>query len=208
MLRCNACIRRTLTFVVDDAWTLQHRSTRTAPRSRTRLLTHRQLGSRNQYQSYATATSSAIQSEEYTDNRYARNPARSTPDPRQIEGKAFTPPWRTPNGLKIIKSTELDIPPSEVAVQREIRWLRDPLKLADRVAELLGEGNYSTALAIARASSKDLQCTVSWNHLVDFNMAQGKVKEAVKTYNEVRAVRRNIPRYYLCGWNDILGLSC
>ena len=71
-------------------------------------------------------------------------------------------------------------------LERELRWLRDPIKLADRVVALLREDLYFKALALVRLASKDLLCTVSWNHLVDWDMSKGKVNPAVKLYNEVR----------------------
>lgn len=188
MLRCNACIRETLSIVLDDASALHHRSTLTAAPLRTRPLTPRRPWCSSRLQSYATATSAVTQTQEYASNPYPSPRAKPTTHLRQTEPRSFTPPWRTPRGPNVARSTELDIPPTQQAVELEVRWLRDPLKLADRVAELLSQGSYFTALAITRASSKDLQCTVSWNHLVDYNMAKGKHREAVKTYNEVCAV--------------------
>ena len=70
-------------------------------------------------------------------------------------------------------------------LQRELRWLPDPLKLADYTVELLNRDEFDKALAIVRLASKNMPCVVSWNHLVDYDMARGHVASAIKTYNEV-----------------------
>lgn len=73
----------------------------------------------------------------------------------------------------------------------ELRWLKDPVTLADRTVDLLREGNAQKALEIVRLASKDVQCTVSWNHLIDYHMGNGRHREtinvhkAIKLYNEV-----------------------
>lgn len=59
------------------------------------------------------------------------------------------------------------------------------MKLADKTARLLETNDYYKALALVRAASKDMECVVSWNRLVDYNMAMGRVTAAVKIYNEV-----------------------
>ena len=70
-------------------------------------------------------------------------------------------------------------------VKRQLKHLKDPLKLAEHVRENLREDDFDSALAIVRAASKDTQCTVSWNHLIDWQLSKYKMKDAIKTYNEV-----------------------
>ena len=67
----------------------------------------------------------------------------------------------------------------------EMRWLKDPVRLADHTVNLLREGNAEKALEIVRLASKDVKCTVSWNHLIDYEMSKERVGGAVKLYNEV-----------------------
>lgn len=66
-----------------------------------------------------------------------------------------------------------------------MRWLKDPLKLGDHTVSLLRADNFRKALEIVRIASRDVQCTVSWNHLVDYEMSKGRVQNATKVYNEV-----------------------
>ena len=68
---------------------------------------------------------------------------------------------------------------------QELKWLKDPLKLGDHTVRLLQHDDYQKALATVRLASKDVECTVSWNHLIDHCMSQGRVTDAVKLYNEV-----------------------
>lgn len=61
----------------------------------------------------------------------------------------------------------------------------DPVKLAEYIRKALKGDDFETALAVVRAASKGLSCTVSWNHLIDWQMSKGKMNAALKTYNEV-----------------------
>lgn len=73
-------------------------------------------------------------------------------------------------------------------LERELPFLRDPLKLADHILGLLRQDEQRKALETVRlASSKMVSCTVSWNHLVDYEMSKGRVTSAIKIYNEVKA---------------------
>lgn len=73
----------------------------------------------------------------------------------------------------------------ERAVREELKWLRDPLKLAERVRATLQKNDEEKALALVRAASKSMNCVVSWNHIIDHNMRQGKTRIGHKLYNEV-----------------------
>jgi hypothetical protein len=81
----------------------------------------------------------------------------------------------------------------EYALRRELRYLNDPLKLAQHVRICLRDDEFHNTLALIRAASKDLQCTVSWNHLIDWQLSKGKMNAAIKTYNEVAPL--NYPVY-------------
>ena len=71
-------------------------------------------------------------------------------------------------------------------VELELMRLRDPLKLANHILGILQDDDAEKALELVRVASKDVECTVSWNHLIDYFMNQGKVNPALKLYNEVR----------------------
>ena len=70
-------------------------------------------------------------------------------------------------------------------LDKELRYLNDPLKLAQHVVRLLDQDKALEAVEIVRAASRKMMCTVSWNHIIDDAMNRGKVTAAVKTYNEV-----------------------
>ena len=78
---------------------------------------------------------------------------------------------------------------SKASLEQEIRWLKDPLKLGDYTVKLLRQDDVGKALGLVRLASKDIACTVSWNHLIDYFMSKGKVADATKLYNEVRTHR-------------------
>lgn len=70
-------------------------------------------------------------------------------------------------------------------LELELRWLKDPVRLADHTVKLLRQDDFAKALEIVRLASKDVECTVSWNHLIDYEMSKARVSKAVKLYNEV-----------------------
>ena len=80
-------------------------------------------------------------------------------------------------------------PYKKTSLEQEMRWLKDPLKLADHIVSLLRQDEFQKALAIVQRASKDMECTVSWNHLVDYEMSKGHVTNAVKLYNDVRSLK-------------------
>lgn len=71
------------------------------------------------------------------------------------------------------------------ALRKELLYLNDPLKLADHVRQRLREDEFHKTLAIVRGASATVQCTVSWNHLIDWQLNKGKMNDAIKTFNEV-----------------------
>lgn len=81
------------------------------------------------------------------------------------------------------KTTERVLRPADI--QKELTYLGDPLKLASHVLALLRQGKSDEVELLVRTASKSFPCTVSWNHLIDWQLSQGKVNVAVKTYNEV-----------------------
>ena len=70
-------------------------------------------------------------------------------------------------------------------LEREVRWLKDPVKLADHTVNLLRKDHFQKAVEIVRLTSKHSECTVSWNHLIDYSMSTAKVDNAFKLFNEV-----------------------
>jgi hypothetical protein len=73
----------------------------------------------------------------------------------------------------------------DFALRKQLQYLKDPLKLAEHVRRCLRDGDVNGTVAIVRFASKSVQCTVSWNHLIEWHMAQGKLRAALRLYNEV-----------------------
>ena len=71
-------------------------------------------------------------------------------------------------------------------LEKELVYLKDPVKLADHTVGLLRQRDPQKALEIVRLGSKRMRCTVSWNHIIDYEMSTGRVNNAMKLYNEVR----------------------
>ncbi|KAI4176295.1 MAG: hypothetical protein LQ343_001033 [Gyalolechia ehrenbergii] len=51
---------------------------------------------------------------------------------------------------------------------------------------LLRNSDDGNALKIIRMASKRSQCTVSWNHVIDYEMSKGRVQKAERVYNEMK----------------------
>lgn len=134
-----------------------------------------------------------------TSNRFLpKHPGQTTCLPRGYNTDAIPfekPPPRGPPGLPPLPTRYVprsnrpepqEEPFSKSSLELELRWLKDPMKLAKHTVELLKGDQQQKALAIVRLASRDVPCTVSWNHLVDYEMGKGRVANGVKLYNEVR----------------------
>lgn len=73
----------------------------------------------------------------------------------------------------------------EKSLREELKYLGDPLKLAEYIDDLLRKNAFDKAVELVRMASKSIPCTVSWNHLINYELSLGRVNGAVKLYNEV-----------------------
>lgn len=71
-------------------------------------------------------------------------------------------------------------------LETELLWLPDPLKLAENTIGLLRKDDDEKALELIRMASKRSQCTVSWNHVIDYEMSKERVQKAERIYNEMK----------------------
>ena len=67
---------------------------------------------------------------------------------------------------------------------KELQYLADPLELATFVKAQLGKDKVTESLQLVRMASHSMQCIVSWNHIIDYQLAKGKTAQAFKIYNE------------------------
>ncbi|KEQ63866.1 uncharacterized protein M437DRAFT_45525 [Aureobasidium melanogenum CBS 110374] len=74
----------------------------------------------------------------------------------------------------------------EKKIRRELQYLPDPLKLADHVRGVLKKGDVEKALGLTRIASKDMECIVSWNHIIGHLLSEKQVATALKIYNEMK----------------------
>ena len=83
----------------------------------------------------------------------------------------------------VVRSSDAE--PTQYALEQELRFLRDPLKLADNTVSLLKTGQHEKAGQLVRMASRSMACTVSWNHMMDYEMSKGRVSRAMTIYNDV-----------------------
>ena len=78
-------------------------------------------------------------------------------------------------------------PVEQRAVEKELDFLKDPLRLASHVSNLLRDNRIAKSINLIRASQRlGIKNIVSWNHLLAYLMHTGRVAEAVDAYNQVR----------------------
>ncbi|ESZ92967.1 hypothetical protein SBOR_6633 [Sclerotinia borealis F-4128] len=68
----------------------------------------------------------------------------------------------------------------------KLKQLQDPLQLASYVRKLLSDDDFEKALLYVRAASKNVECVVSWNHLIEWQFSKDQLTPALKTYNEMK----------------------
>ncbi|KAG9239325.1 hypothetical protein BJ875DRAFT_448381 [Amylocarpus encephaloides] len=76
-------------------------------------------------------------------------------------------------------------------LEKHPAYANDPLKLAEFTRKALRGDDIETSFAVVRAASKSLSCTVSWNHIIDWQMTKGKMNAAFKTFNEMKKRGQN-----------------
>ncbi|KAI9788255.1 MAG: hypothetical protein M1816_007021 [Peltula sp. TS41687] len=86
----------------------------------------------------------------------------------------------------------------EVNVKEELKRLGDPFRLGLRVTDLLSKDQFDPALSLVRDASKSMDCTVSWNHLINYSMRIKKSHAAITLYNEMKK-RAQTPDSYTYG---------
>ncbi|KAI9755629.1 MAG: Kynureninase (L-kynurenine hydrolase) [Chaenotheca gracillima] len=123
--------------------------------------------------------------------------SRSLPRPRDGDKGAAAAPQSQPQeneeeGGQLIPTRSF---PRKAATQLELQYLLDPLKLGDHVQRTLRGGDPNKAVELVRHASNTMSCTVSWNHVMDYQMYRGMVKAAFKSYNEMKK-RGQIPDAY------------
>ena len=124
----------------------------------------------------------------YTPKEYHRPEAKSKVDfepKKAIESTSHKRQrWLESRGVTPLHKKTQRVADNTV-MRVQLKHLKDPLKLAEHVRATLREDDFESALAIVRAASKDTQCVVSWNHLIDWQLSKKKMNGAIKSYNEV-----------------------
>ena len=171
MFECAACVQRCIRAIAGDTF-----------QAHTRIFSRPPLTPRYSNQTTRRLASTAVATK--------RNGSNS----RLAEGKQPVNKDAEDNGENGKKETRLTTN-EEKALRTELRYLEDPLKLAQHVHYTLRCNKPEKALDLCRLASKDQQVIVSWNHVVDWHMTRGKINEGIKIYNEMKK-RAQFPDAY------------
>jgi pentatricopeptide repeat protein len=134
--------------------------------------------------STAAVRDNAIQRRDARHHLRLQSSLQSLGQVRKLRTDAVKPPYWSA-GVE-------DGPPSTFSkslyghVSRELPWLKDPLRLADRIRTLLEQGKEEKALALVRLASRNTQCQISWNAIISYYLKRKNLSVAWAIFNEVR----------------------
>lgn len=183
MFECHACLRRCLTALSASASPLPKSSTSSSARTFVRASASRSVHTISRRALHHAAL--AIK-----DKDVSTLPLLASEDTGS-ESRPKT--WSETSGKKRqqeMKDVIRGKNPKRLEVkflQTELKYLKDPVKLADHVKHVLQGNDEEKAQALVRLSGRGMENTVCWNHLIDWQMKQGKTAKALDTYNEVCA---------------------
>ncbi|KAI6838438.1 hypothetical protein KC340_g3815 [Hortaea werneckii] len=159
----------------------------------------------------ALASEAAVQNRHHS--RLLLTPHLTIPSHRRAASTAAAPPASNQgnpylNAAQLRHQTQGDVipfdhdrPATEVttfdkkALRKELEWLPDPVKFTEHVQYTLRCEKPMKALELVRLASKTRQCTVAWNHVVNYNMQRGHLRDAFAVYNEMKK-RAQFPDSY------------
>ncbi|CAG8971324.1 hypothetical protein HYALB_00005942 [Hymenoscyphus albidus] len=179
---CSACMERCLHGLIGNASaTLSTPSVRTSVVTTTTSIIRKDYFARNYNTSSSSSASRPSRTPQYDSISYYGQPRHDNDAPNAKPHKD--------DRLRPFKMTR-----KEYQTERRMGdvlskypvYGSDPLKLAEYIRKTLQRNDFETALAVVRAASRGLTCIVSWNHLIDWQMSKGKMKGALKTYNEMK----------------------
>jgi len=190
MLHCTTCTRRCLRDLIGDAF-----DSAIVQRPYAVPITAHRPGrvTQGSSKSYATAAGAYLDRTKSegdetgqavpTTGRYGRGRWRQDLIERSPrKHPSVTTPFEEGGSSELSRVPQFD----RAVLEKELRYLHDPLKLADHTINLLKKDDYHKALELVKMSSRNMSCTVSWNHLMDYEMYKGRVSNALKIYNDVQ----------------------
>ncbi|RDH26692.1 pentatricopeptide repeat protein [Aspergillus welwitschiae] len=100
-------------------------------------------------------------------------------------------------------------------VNAELKWLRDPLALAERVRRCLADGHLALGVSLVyKAQSKGFRCTAAFNRLLEYLLREKEPELAFRAWNDMkkRGIELNSRSYTvflngLCQDFDIRGFK-
>ena len=178
MLDCGACIDRCIRAILADAFNCRYHRVPHRPQSLSFVQLQHRHGTRRLYASQA-ATNKAKASQPESQSMLRRKTYEAHKTSVISEKSTST------KGLDLGISTEASPLLKKSHLAKELQFLQDPLRLAENTVSLLQRNEYDKSLEIVRLASKDISCTVSWNHLINYDMSKGDIRKAHKLYLEV-----------------------
>ncbi|RFU35863.1 hypothetical protein B7463_g500, partial [Scytalidium lignicola] len=151
-MSCDACMRRFLR-------TFTGVSTVKFPTLRSVRYTNRDF--RKQYTVPTLGRGDGIQRASGDAAHYERKEFAGTARSRPPKGSEERNNWLESRGVTPLHKRNTEpVSREDVVIRKNLKYLKDPLKLADFVREKLRANEFNEAQVIVRAASKDVQCTM------------------------------------------------
>ncbi|KAF7865935.1 hypothetical protein EAF04_006099 [Stromatinia cepivora] len=168
MFTCRACTRRCLQALIGDSAIHTTHSQLIIP----------------QRQLYRSFVSNATDSDSYTYRPISQDEG-SFEETKSRTAKRQE--WLDSRGQRPVDKKPAPVDPRiDDKFIWKLKQLQDPLQLANYVRKLLSEDDFEKALLYVRSASKNVECVVSWNHLIEWQFGKGQLNPAIKTYNEMK----------------------
>lgn len=75
---------------------------------------------------------------------------------------------------------------SELYVKTKLKKIDDPWHIKQAVDNLINTNRFDTAVLLTEKASRTMETVASWNALIAHQMREQQIKDALKTFNNVR----------------------
>lgn len=205
MFECRACLRRLVTAVLPDVEQSHIRNLR-RPGPRIAHIAPRPVSPsliQRRFQSSEAVLQKKPSRAEHANSRIRRTSSRAkvparidvakTKIPRSSRaGAAKSTALSTRHARQEVGHSSIDVSgklslEDRRRLNHSLKYLVDPLRLAEYVERQLKKNRLEEALKMVRyaSSQKEMKCTVGWNHVINWLMLHDRANAAIKIFNEV-----------------------
>lgn len=79
-----------------------------------------------------------------------------------------------------------------IIVKKQLVRLEDPWNIEQYVQKALAKGRFEEALLLTQTAGRDKQLVVAWNHLIEYQLQNQRLRPALKLLNDVSETRTHL----------------